>query len=115
MEWHISPGPTFAQVSITWNSPSGDPEQNFLFGPPLHDAPSIESVMRHAQIAVFLDRGGGDQIFEYTESFIFELHTSLAKYNTYSPHIIHVEYNHPDVPFQATVVDTPGMSSFVTK
>lgn len=78
------------------------------FGQPLHDLSSIESTIRRAQAVAFLHESEVDNIFDYTDSFIFELHASLADLNAYTSHIVHVVYQHPDVPLRATIVDLPG-------
>lgn len=67
--------------------------------------------MRRAQVAVFLPDDEATKIFDYEDALVSELHTSLPEFRTYSPHVIHVAYQHPDVPLSATIVDLPGQCS----
>lgn len=78
------------------------------FGWLLHDQSSLESMVRRAKIAVFLDEDEFNQVLGYTDTFIFGLHSALTKDNPYTRHAVHVVYQNPDIPFEATFVDLPG-------
>lgn len=97
-----------AEVSIVWISPLDESSLRIPFGQLVYNAGSLESLLRRAQIAVVLHKDEASRVFDYTDSEIFDLHISLANIKTYTSHIIHVHYRHPDIPWKATIVDLPG-------
>lgn len=109
MEWHISPGPTFAQVYIAWNSPLDDFAPRTPFGYPIYDLSLLDNIVRRAQIATFLHHDEASQVFNYGDAAVFSLHASLVNFKGYTTHVVHVVYRHPDIPWEATIVDLPGI------
>jgi hypothetical protein len=115
-EWHIFPGRLrSAQVHISWTSALGNPTSWVPFGPVLYDAPSLESTVRRAQIAVFSPQDETHQFLTYADSLILEMHTAIAELNMYTSHVVHIIFQDPGIPLTATFVDTPGQCPIQSK
>lgn len=98
-----------AQVYIAWSSRLSDPAPMIPFGHLLHDQSSLESMVLRAQIAAFLGEDEANDFLAYTDALIHDLHVSLAELHIYTPHVVHVVYQNPDIPLKATFVDLPGL------
>jgi hypothetical protein len=110
-EWHIFPASLrSAQVYIEWTSPLGNPTSWVPFGPVLYDAPSLESTVRRAQIAVFSPQDETHQFLTHADPLILEMHAALGELNRYTSHVVHIIFQDPGMPLAATFVDTPGQS-----